>query len=100
MTRITSAAMTADTHDSLRRLLLRSDGQEDLCLALYRPSTGQTRTTALVYQPIAPEPGDRRVHGNVTVTADYIMRGINSARDHDCGLVLLHIHPAGRRWQP
>ena len=97
--RSTSVAMTGATEAQLKSLLLREDGQEDLCLATYQPSTGSTRVTALVRQAIPPEPGDRLVHGNATVTADYILRGIEMARDDDCGLVLLHSHPQGQRWQ-
>lgn len=49
MTRTTSVAMTGQTRDDLCELLVRDDGQEDLCLALYRPSTGTCRTTALIH---------------------------------------------------
>ena len=100
MTHQTSVAMTATTQQALQRLLVRHDGQEDFCLATYRPSTGATRRTALIASAIAPEPGERRVHGNVTVTADYILRGLDIARKTDCGLVLLHSHPDACRWQP
>jgi hypothetical protein len=99
MTRRTSVAMTGTTRDVLYELLLRHDGQEDLCLALYRPSTGRHRSTALIREPLAPHDGDRAVHGNVTVTAEYVLRGAEAARAHQCGLVLLHSHPGGRRWQ-
>ncbi len=91
--------MTGSTHRELSELLVRHDGQEDLCLALYRPSTGRTRSTALVYEPIAPAAGDRHVHGNVTVTADYILRGAGLAQESESGLVVLHSHPGGRAWQ-
>ena len=99
MSRRTSVAMTGLTRDALCDLLLRRDGQEDLCLALYRPSTGRRRTTALIRQPLAPDDGDRWVHGNVTVTAEYILRGAETAHAQQCGLVLLHSHPGGRGWQ-
>jgi molybdopterin-synthase adenylyltransferase len=99
MTRLTSVAMTVLTRDALCDLLLRDDGQEDLCLAMYRPSTGRHRVTALIRQPLAPRDGERVVHGNVTVTAEYILRGAEVARADQCGLVLLHSHPAGRGWQ-
>ena len=99
MTRAVSVAMTASTEQELRGLLLRDDGQEDLCLAAYRPSTGLTRTTALIVRAIPPEAGDRQIHGNATVTDQYILRGSEIANEHGCGLVLLHTHPRGRRWQ-
>src|SRR5438270_4008051 len=99
MIRRTSVAMTAQTRDTLCDLLLRRDGQEDLCLALYRPSTGRSRTSALIRTPIPPRDGDRIVHGNVTVKAEYILRGAEAAHAEACGLVLLHSHPGGRAWQ-
>ena len=43
----TSVAMTATTEETLVRRLVRDDGQEDLCLATYRPSTGLSRSSAL-----------------------------------------------------
>ena len=100
MTRQVSVAMTDTTEQTLVGLLVRDDGQEDLCLAAYRPSTGLTRTTALIGSVIPPEQGDRHVHGNATVTADYILRGAETAQQQSCGLVLLHSHPGAREWQP
>ena len=97
--RSTSVAMTADTEQQLLDLLVRDDGQEDLCLATYQPSTGMTRITALLTTAIPPEPGERLVHGNVTVTADYILRAAEIARDRNSGLVLLHSHPEASCWQ-
>ena len=92
--------MTATTEQDLRELLVRPDGQEDLCLAIYRPSTGGARTTALIACAIAPERGERFVHGNATVTGDYILRGLDIARAEHSGLVLLHSHPDADGWQP
>ena len=95
----TSVAMTAAVEDALVRLLVRDDGQEDLCLATYRPSTGLIRFSALIRAVVPPEPGERLVHGNATVTADYILRAAEAAQEDDCGLVLLHSHPGASRWQ-
>lgn len=39
------------------------------------------------------------MHGNVTVTAEYILRGAEEASDRECGLVMLHSHPGGEGWQ-
>ena len=96
----TSVAMTAAMEEALLDQLVRPDGQEDLCLATYWPSTGKARVSALVTGVIPPELGERHVHGNVTVTAEYILRAIGIAQAKDSGLVLLHSHPEGRRWQP
>ena len=97
--RTTSVAMTAATEEALLGQLVRADGQEDLCLATYRPSIGEARVSALVTGAIPPEPGERLVHGNVTVTAEYILRAVGIAQGKDSGLVLLHSHPGASRWQ-
>ncbi|MEV7038364.1 ThiF family adenylyltransferase [Amycolatopsis sp. NPDC051061] len=94
-----SAAMVAATDHKLQRHLLREDGQEDVCLAVYRRSTGRTRTTALVAAPLLPQPGERSVHVNASFTGDYIVRGAAEAAAAGGGLVLLHSHPGGSGWQ-
>ncbi|MCY3925407.1 MAG: ThiF family adenylyltransferase [bacterium] len=100
MTLSTSVAMTATTERHLLDRLVRADGQEDLCLATYRPSTGATRCTALIASAIAAEPGERHVHGTATITGKYVLRAAGIARAEGSGLVLLHSHPGATRWQP
>jgi len=95
----TSVALTAEIDAALRDHLLREDGQEDICLATYRPSTGVTRRTALLRAINLPEPGERKVHGNATITGDYVLRIAALAADEGDGVVLLHSHPCGRAWQ-
>ena len=97
--RTTSVAMTADTQESLLDHLMRADGQEDVCLATYRRSAGTSRVSALIRTVIWPKQGERFVHGNATVTGDYVLRAADIARDDGCGLVLLHSHPEGVGWQ-
>ena len=100
MTRLrTSVAMTEPTSAELTTHLLRADGQEDICLAIYRPSTGRERVTALVSEVLPPGPGERVVHGNATVTGDYVFRAAVTAAESGGGLVLLHSHPLGFGWQ-
>ena len=94
-----SVAMTAATAETLVGRLLRADGQEDLCMATYRPSTGASRSTALVTEVVPPEPGDRQLHGNATINADYVLRAAGVAQRAGCGLVLLHSHPGAAGWQ-
>ena len=100
MTHRTSVAMTAATEEALIRRLVRDDGQEDVCLATYRPSTGLARFSSLIRAVVPPQPGDRLVHGNATVTANYILRAADAAQEDHCGLVLLHSHPGASQWQP
>ena len=95
----TSVAMTGTTEMTLLSHLDRADGQEDICLATYRPSTGTMRFTALITAVIPPEPGDRFVHGNATITAEYILRAAEIAQSNESGLVLLHSHPMADKWQ-
>lgn len=99
MMRHTSVAMTVGSEEALVRQLVRDDGQEDVCLATYRPSTGLSRSSALVRAVVPPGPGDRLVHGNATITADYILRAAEAAQQDECGLVLLHSHPGASQWQ-
>lgn len=99
MTHRVSVAMHADVHTGLLAHLARRDGQEDVCLATYRPSTGVTRRTAIVSEVVTPLPGERAVHGNVSITGEYILRAAVRARGRDEGLVLCHSHPLGWGWQ-
>lgn len=95
----TSIAMTADVAELLRAHLDRPDGQEDICLATYRPSTGATRRTALITSVVAPEPGERHVHGNASIEGDYVIRAAVVAQARGDGLALCHSHPRAQGWQ-
>ncbi len=94
-----SVALAEVTHETLTNHLLRDDGQEDLCLAMYAPSTGAERDTALLREACLPLEGERKVHGNATVTGRYALRVARQARDLGLGVVILHSHPGGRGWQ-
>lgn len=96
----TSVAMTATIEETLRAHVDRPDGQEDICLATYRPSTGVTRRTALITSVITPEPGERHVHGNASIEGEFVLRAAAIAHQRGDGLVLCHSHPGGRGWQP
>jgi molybdopterin-synthase adenylyltransferase len=94
-----SAAMTETMSSELVAHLMRSDGQEDICIAIYRPSTGRHRVTALVSEVLPPHRGERAVHGNATVTGDYVFRAAIEAAEAGGGVTLLHSHPLGSGWQ-
>jgi hypothetical protein len=94
-----SVAMTGDVDLAARRHLLRSDGQEDLCFALWHPSRGRSRTTALIQRLVLPLPDERNVHGNVSFEPGYFERALSLAAAAGAGLALMHSHPLGRGWQ-
>ncbi|WP_375430981.1 ThiF family adenylyltransferase [uncultured Friedmanniella sp.] len=94
-----SVALTRDVEAELRQSLVRADGQEDVVVATYQPSTGRARTTALLRSMVLPGEGDRLVHGNASFTSGYVLRAAAQARTRGEGLVLLHSHPRGTGWQ-
>lgn len=93
-----SVAIPADLHIALCQHLLRDDDQEDATFALYRPSVGENRFTALIFELILPEEGDRDVHGNVDLQPQYFRRACRLAAAQQAGVVLLHSH-LGPGWQ-
>jgi hypothetical protein len=94
-----SAAIAGEDHHRLVDHLRRHDRQEDLCFALWRPSTGDRRTTALVREAILPGEGERHVHGNASFESAYVLRAARIAADQGAGLAFLHAHPSGGGWQ-
>lgn len=99
MTKTFGVAMSTAVHRQLVEHLDREDGQEDLCFAVWRPSEGGGRTTALLTEVILPRDGERNVHGNVSFNAPYLMRSAERAEQLSGGLALLHSHPTGMGWQ-
>jgi hypothetical protein len=93
-----SAALTSTVHDELASHLLREDGDEDLCFAVWYPSQGKTRLSALIAVPILPEEGERLVHGNASFQPHYFERALAEAMRLGGGLGFLHSHP-GPGWQ-
>ena len=76
----------------------RGDVQEDLCFALWRPSTGLNRRTGLVYEILLPEEGERSLHGNASFEPRYMARAIRRAMNEGTGLAFMHSHPS-KGWQ-
>jgi molybdopterin-synthase adenylyltransferase len=87
------AAMSEGLHEDAIRHLIRPDGQEDLCFALWHPSKGARRLTGLVYRLILPENGERDVHGNASFMPLYFDRALDEAIKEKAGLAFLHSHP-------
>jgi threonine dehydrogenase-like Zn-dependent dehydrogenase len=94
-----SAAVTTELHRRLEAHLLRADGQEDLCFAVWHPSRGRRRLSALVKEMISPEDGERHIHGTASFESAYFLRAAEVARAAGGGLAFLHSHPGGCSWQ-
>ena len=90
------ANLTASSH--LLRHFQKQEWQEDLCFALWRPSTGNERLTGLIDRIILPETGERSLHRNASFNPGYLSRAIEMARDQKAGLAFMHSHP-GTGWQ-
>lgn len=91
------AAFTYEAHttatDHLLQHFRHGIQQEDLCFGLWRPSTGQRRRTALIYQIIPPQPRERSLHGNASFNPEYMGRAVAEARRQKAGLAFMHSHP-------
>jgi molybdopterin-synthase adenylyltransferase len=74
-----SVVMPGEVDSALQNHLTRADGQEDICFALWSPSTGKNRKTAILREVLLPGRGDRDVHGNVSFNAPYFQRAIAEA---------------------
>lgn len=94
-----SVATTTAVAARLTTHLRRPDGQEDVCFVLWRPGTGTTRTTALVYDLVLPAEGEREVHGNASFSDTFFLRAAGLAAEAGAGLGLIHSHPRGQGWQ-
>lgn len=89
-----SIAIKQSLNKELINHLIRKDGQEDLCFALYELGTGNERTTGLITDLILPMKGDRNVHGNVSFNSCFFDRVISIALTKNRGIVFIHSHPS------
>jgi hypothetical protein len=98
MTRYT-VALTEANHKSLTDHLLARRGNEDLCFALWHPSSGAERMSALLDEIILPLSGDRERHGaSISFLPQYLDRVVDIARSAGAGIAFLHSH-LGPGWQ-
>jgi len=93
-----SVALAGDLDTAMAQHLIRPDGEEDLLFALWTPSAGASRLTALVHTPLFPREGERQRHGNVSFNPEYFERVASEAVAEGCGIAFLHSHP-GPGWQ-
>ena len=95
---ILSVAIPSTVHQEAMSHLIRSDCQEDLCFALWYPSHGSERKTALIRELILPKKGERQVHGNASFSSAYFERALSQAVSAGAGLAFFHSH-LGPGWQ-
>src|SRR5262245_19108150 len=95
---IYSAGISSTVNKELLAHVLREDEQEDLCFALWHPSKGQQRLTALIQQAVLPKHGERQIHGNASFLPAYFERVIGLALENNAGIAFLHSH-LGPGWQ-
>jgi hypothetical protein len=95
---IYSTAISSILNKELLAHLLRDDEQEDLCFALWHPSKGQERVTALIQQLVLPKHGEHQIHGNASFLPSYFERVIGLALENNAGIAFLHSH-LGPGWQ-
>lgn len=98
-----AAAFTAEAAATAEERLLRhfqqDIEQESLCFALWRPSTGRTRTTALIDRIILPREGETLLHGNSGMMPGFTARAIRATCREKADLAFMHSHP-GRAVSP
>lgn len=99
---IYDVALLSSAYEQASRHLLqhfnKREMQEDLCFALWKPSSGDNRTTAIIKDVILPQKGERSLHDNVSFSADYLARAIRLAYQQKSGLAFMHSHPSDG-WQ-
>jgi len=99
---IFDTVLTQEAHDSASAYLLRHVNaghmQEDLCFALWRPSTGANRKVAIIFEILPPATGDRNLHGSASFEPSYLTRATRIAIQRGAGLAFMHNHFTGG-WQ-
>jgi len=88
-----SITMTENVNKIFFEHLIREDGQEDLCFAFYKLSSGKSRKTGVINEVILPEFGDRNVHGNVSFNSVYFDKVTSYALANNLGICFIHSHP-------
>lgn len=93
-----SVVISESLNSSLLNHLIREDGQEDLCFALYQLGTGNKRLNGIITDIILPENHERNLHGNVSFNPSFFDRVITEALKENKGIAFLHSHPSSG-WQ-
>ena len=95
-------ALTDRAHQTATAHLLSSikkgHHQEHLCFALWRPSQGCDRFTAVIDEIMLPQPHEVKLHGNASFEGKYLTRAVRAAKIKNAGLAMMHSHPSAG-WQ-
>ena len=90
------AVLTEGVHQKACEHLLRhvrsGSPQEELCFALWRPATGANRHSALIFELVLPEAGERHLHRNASFEPGYLARALRLACRQGVGLAFMHNH--------
>ena len=81
-----------EAQDTLLAHIRSGHMQEELCFALWRPATGATRCTGVVFEIVPPLPGERTLHGNPSFAPAYLTRSVRLAYARNAGLAFMHSH--------
>ena len=95
-------ALTEGSHlratGHLLRFFDQDVAQENLCFALWYPSQGWERFTAVIPEIILPQDNELQLHGNASFEGKYLTRATRIAKHKGAGLAMMHSHPASG-WQ-
>ncbi|MCY3630837.1 MAG: ThiF family adenylyltransferase [Rhodothermaceae bacterium] len=93
-----SEALAKKAENHLLAQIRQGKYQEDLCFALWRSSTGASRTTGIVTELVLPQQGERNLHGNASFESHYLARVVRKACQTGAGVAFMHSHPSSG-WQ-
>lgn len=88
-----SVALPGPLEATILEHLIREDSEEDVLFALWYPSQGSTRNTALIHSAVWPVDGDRQRHGNASFNPQYLERVCILAMQQKAGIAFMHSHP-------
>ncbi len=94
--------LTEEAHKTACSHLLshfnESRQQEELCFAIWHPSNGRDKSTALISEIILPKENERKLHGNTSFLPEFLARSLGIAIKKKAGLAFMHSHPT-KGWQ-
>lgn len=89
---VLGSSVAQELSDHLLQYIRKGQWQEEVCFALWLPSTGMDRSTALLTDIIIPRDGERILHGGASFMPSYVERVLNTALKKNLGVAFLHNH--------